>query len=158
MKINQKISIEQPVGRILSYAGKAFLTLLNARLDKLDIERNFYALLLIETGEGKITQQYLADLLKTDKTSVVRIVDYLSDNGYVKRIKSPVDRRKYSLTLTPKSKREIPIIRNAIYEITEMAFKSLKKSQVKEFYNTLKIINNNLTWQNQMEESSFVNR
>jgi DNA-binding MarR family transcriptional regulator len=144
MKQKIKIETEQPIGRIMSHAGKAFLRLLISRLHKVDIERNFYALLLIESGNNKITQQELAELLRTDKVSVVRIVDYLSDKGYVIRAKSPVDRRKYSLVLTAKAKKKIPVIKHALQEVTEIAFRNLKKNQIEEFYNTLHIINTNL--------------
>ena len=47
---------------------------LNEKLIELDIKRNYYALILIEEGQGKLTQQELAVLLESDKVSVVRIV------------------------------------------------------------------------------------
>lgn len=144
MKKSPEIYIEQPLGRFLSHTGKSFLSLLNAKLNRLDIERNFYALILIEQAEGKITQQDLANQLDVDKVSVVRIIDYLSEKRYVKRVKNIIDRRKYSLVLTDKAKREIPQIKKSLNEVTNIAFKGLKQSQITEFYKTLDKIKKNL--------------
>ena len=117
--------------------------MLNAKLDHLDIKRNYYALILIENSKGGITQQELAEMLNTDKVSVVRIVDYLSNKGYVKRVKNVSDRRKYCLVLTGKAEKEMTVIKKTLVEITETAFKGLKKHQITEFYNTIEIIRNN---------------
>jgi MarR family transcriptional regulator for hemolysin len=144
MERKKQNNIEQPLGRILSHAGKSFLHLLNVKLSHLDIERNYYALTLIESTKDGMTQQELAELMDTDKVTVVRIIDYLSSEGYVKRVKNVTDRRKYCLILTVKAEKEITVIKETIAEATEIAFKGLKKSQVTEFYTTIGIIRNNL--------------
>lgn len=149
MKKTEKAYVEQPIGRKLSSLGRNFLSGLNQKLHNLDIKRNFYALLLIENAEGNITQQELADLLDTDKVSIVRIVDYLSDNGYVKRIRNSKDKRKYSLVLTKKAKKETSKIQLAINEITSSAFKGISDSQKQIFYKTLESIKKNLNAYNQ---------
>ena len=148
MKKKQQNKIEQPLGRILSHIGKSFLQLLNEKLYHLDIERNYYALILIESSETGLTQQELAELLNTDKVSVVRIVDYLSNKGYVKRVNDTLDRRKYCLVLTAKAEKEMPVIKKVLAEATGIAFKGLTKTQVAEFYNTIEIIKNNLNKHN----------
>jgi len=148
MKTKKVNKIEQPLGRILSHIGKSFLQLLNAKLDYLDIERNFYALILIESSETGLTQQELAELMNIDKVSVVRIIDYLSSKGYVKRAKDALDRRKYCLVLTAKAEKEMPEIKKVLAEATNIAFKGLTKTQVAEFYYTIEIIKNNLNKHN----------
>jgi len=145
MNKTSRQNIEQPLGRILSHAGKRFLDVINEKLSTLEIERNFYALLLIEQNEGKITQQDLATMLHSDKVSLVRIIDYLCGQGYVERVTNSTDKRKYGLLLTDKAKKDIPKIKKALKEVTALAFKDLKPDQIGEFLNTLNIIKNNLT-------------
>lgn len=140
----QDINSKQPFGRILSRLGKNYLQLLNARLNYLDLERNYYALLLIEQGESKITQNELARQLETDKVSIVRIIDYLSAKGYVDRVKSPDDKRKYCLTLTEKAIEALPGIKKSVKEVTGTVFKGFSENQEKDFYLALEIIKNNL--------------
>ena len=138
------INIQQPIGRILSRMGKRYLQLLNARLDYLDIERSYYALLLIEPQEGKITQKELAQQLESDKVSIVRIIDYLAAKGYVVRLKSPDDGRKSCLILTDKAKKALPGIRKAMDEISAQAFEGISRTRQAEFYQTLDAIKINL--------------
>ena len=135
---------QPPLGRLLSGIGKSLLNTMNLRLCHLDIERNFYALILIEEGKGKIAQQDLADLLETDKVSVVRIIDYLSNKGYVKREKDPSDRRKYGLVLTEKAEKEIPLIKKVLDEVIQNALSGITPEKVDELYDTLNKIKQNI--------------
>ena len=133
-----------PLGKFLSGIGKRFLHTLNAELKHLDIKRSYYALILIEEGKGKMTQQDLADLLESDKVSVVRIVDYLSAIGYIKRVRVTTDRRKYGLTLTEKAEKELPLIKKVMTEVIKKALKGLSPKRIEDLYETLNIIKNNL--------------
>jgi MarR family transcriptional regulator, transcriptional regulator for hemolysin len=141
----QKIHTEEPLGKLLSGIARMLLNELNGKLKNLDFKRNFYALILIEEGEGKITQQDLANLLDSDKVSVVRIVDYLSGKGYVKRVKDPSDKRKFRLILTDKAEKELPQIKEAISEVTKIALKGFPDEKIEEFYYVLNNIRKNLT-------------
>lgn len=137
--------LEQPLGRILSGLGKSYLHLLRAKLQHLDIDRNYHALVLIESKDGSITQQELAVLLDTDKVSIVRVIDYLSEKGYVQRIPNTDDRRKHSLLLTSKAKLALPEIKQSFTDINATVLKGLTSSQVSELTKTIKKIKTNIT-------------
>ncbi|MEI6124107.1 MAG: MarR family transcriptional regulator [Bacteroidota bacterium] len=134
----------KPIGRELAVIGKSYLHALNLMLNSLDIERNFYALLLIENAECKITQQQLACQLEIDKVSMLRSIDYLSENGYVQRIKNNLDKRTYSLELTPKARMALPEIKKAYDTMNQIALKGLSKQQIAELSANIKIIKTNL--------------
>jgi len=136
--------IEQPLGRKLSHIGKDFLSLLHTNLKHIDLERNYYALLIIGNANGNITQQELATQLNSDKVSVVRIIDYLTEMGYVMRIEHEQDRRKYCLTLTDKAQKVIYDIRDSIAKVNNQAYSGLTEAQIQEFNNTLSVIQKNL--------------
>ena len=144
MEENLNTNIEQPIGRVLSLIGRNYLVALNQRLKQVDIERNYYALLIIDQFDGDLTQQELANLLSSDKVSVVRIIDYLSENGYVVRAKNLDDRRKYAITVTDKAKKEIENIKNAINKNNAFAFSGLNEDEIQSFMQMLDKINNNL--------------
>jgi MarR family transcriptional regulator, transcriptional regulator for hemolysin len=135
---------EQPVGRALSRAGKNFLFLLNHKLSVLDLERNYYALIIIEKRSGEVTQNELAQELETDKVSVVRIVEYLMKKDLIRKARGEKDRRKYFLFITEKAKAQLPIIKKAINEITEIAFQGLSEQEKAEFLSLLGRIKYNL--------------
>ena len=121
---------EPPLGRILSTLGKGYLHLLRGRLGHLDIDRNYFALVLIDSRDGFISQQELAGLLDSDKVSIVRVVDYLSLKGYITRINIAGDRRKHHLSLTDKAKLALPEIKTAISEINELILKGFEEQEV----------------------------
>jgi MarR family transcriptional regulator for hemolysin len=135
---------EQPFGRILSRLGKSYLQQLNTRLNYLDIDRDYYALILIERGVNSITQNTLAQQLETDKVSIVRIIDYLSSRGYVERVRSSTDKRKYCLTLTEKARKALPGIKKTMDDLNALAFEGISETQKSAFYLSLATINNNL--------------
>jgi len=135
---------EQPLGRMLSILGKGYLNLLRLKLQHLDIDRNYYALVLIARHDGIITQQELALLLDSDKVSIVRIVDYLSENGYVQRRRKPDDRRKHSLNLTEKGKMAIPGIEKSFTELNDIVLDGFEISQITELTQTINKLKHNI--------------
>lgn len=137
--------VKQPVGHIAGNIHRMFLAILNKNLAHLDIERYYYPILLIEAGEGNLTQQELAEKLSCDKVHVVRIIDYLSANGYVNRVQNPRDRRKYGLEITEKAKNAIPGIQKAFQKTSALVLNNLSATQVDELYAILKIIEKNLS-------------
>jgi MarR family transcriptional regulator, transcriptional regulator for hemolysin len=139
------VKIEYPLGRMLSQIGKGYLHLLRAKLQHLDIDRNYHALMLIESDDGNITQQELAVMLDTDKVSIVRVVDYLSEKGYVKRIRKTDDHRKYSLNLTEKAKVALPEIKQAIEELNQIVLNDFGDSKISELTRSIQKIKNNIT-------------
>jgi len=135
--------MKEPIGRRMDKIGKIYQIKLQKDLAHLDIDRSFYPLLLIEAGNG-LTQQELAEKLLCDKVQVVRIIDYLSSNGYVERIQNQSDKRKYELSITEKARLVIPEIKNVIENTKEMACDGLSENQIDELYNMLEKIENNL--------------
>jgi len=136
---------EQPLGRMLSILGKGYLHLLRLKLQHLDIDRNYYALILIDRHDGIITQQELALLLDSDKVSIVRIVDYLSGKGYVQRRRKTDDRRKHSLNLTAKGRLAIPEIKKSFTELNDIVLNGVEKSQIAELIQTVNKLKHNIT-------------
>ncbi len=138
-------SVEQPLGRVLSLLGKGYLHLLRAKLQHLDIDRNYFALVLIESREGIVTQRELALLLDTDKVGVVRVVDYLSEKGYVERVTKPDDRRKHNLFLTEKARLALPLIKQSFHEINCLVLEGFGTSGISDLHNAIGRIKNNIT-------------
>jgi Transcriptional regulators len=135
--------MKEPVGRLMDKIGKMFQGLLQTDLAQLDIDRSFYPLLLIEEGNG-LTQQELARKLLCDKVQVVRIIDYLSSNGYVERVQNKTDKRKYELVITEKARQVIPDIKEAIVRTSTATFEGLTSQQINDLYLMLQKIEQNL--------------
>ena len=135
--------MKEPVERIMGKISKISQDIVQGNLSYLDIDRSFYPLLLIDEGNG-ITQQELARELSCDKVQVVRIIDYLSSNGYVDRIPNKTDKRKYELSVTEKARKVIPDIKKAFDELSAITLNGLTTKQKNELYSLLTIIVSNL--------------
>lgn len=144
MVVNKRNLSREPIGRITGRISKIFFGTLKKRLESLNIERSFYPLLLINNGNDELTQQDLANELGIDKVQVVRIVDYLSVNGYVERIQNPKDRRAYKLHITDSGRKAIPCIEKTINDLSEIAFKGIAPEKIDELYSTLYLIKKNI--------------
>ncbi|MGA2406831.1 MAG: MarR family transcriptional regulator [Bacteroidales bacterium] len=144
-KIAVDAPIIEPVGHIASNIHRMFLTVLNMNLAHIDIDRFYYPILLIEASRGNLTQQELAGKLGCDKVQVVRIIDYLSEKGYVTRVQNTHDRRKYGLEITEKAKKIIPDIKKAIQNANALVLNNLSEKKIYDLYSTLKTIEKNLS-------------
>jgi len=134
-----------PTGKLLTELAKNYFGVLTEKLEKkTGINRYFYALLVIKEGQGVLTQQMLTDLLNTDKVTMVRIVDYLSKKGMVKRQSNDKDRRAYQLVLTVKGEKIIPEIKQAYREMEEILFDGISEKKKKEFNECINSMQANL--------------
>jgi len=138
-----KTIMKEPVERIMGKISKISQSIVQGNLSHLDIDRSFYPLLLIDAGNG-ITQQELARELSCDKVQVVRIIDYLSSNGYVERIPNKNDKRKYDLSVTDKARKVIPDIKKAFDDLSFITLKGLTMKQKDELFTMLTIVVTNL--------------
>jgi DNA-binding MarR family transcriptional regulator len=129
----------------LSLLTKQYVGVMFRKLAHVGIEKYYTAMILIENAGGKLNQQNLADELLIDKASVVRMVDYLVDKGFVVRQQNPTDRREYFLVLTPEASRAMMEIRQAISQLNELVFASFTEEEKKQFWKALGQINDTLS-------------
>lgn len=132
------------MGTYLALLSKSYFGALTKRLEHLEIERYYSILIVIENSINGVTQQDIADILKTDKASMVRIIDFLVQKKFIERVVNQEDRREHLIVLTVKAKKVLPEIHEAIEAVNESATKGLSEKQVKEFNEALKAIFSNL--------------
>ncbi len=141
----RKLSQSLPLGRRFGLLMRLYFGALTKKLEQLDIDRHFSILILIEDSEeGFCNQQYLSNTLNIDKTSMVRMIDYLVGKGYIRRASNPEDRREHRILLTEKAHRILPRIHRAINDLNSKATNGLNTSQLKQFYKDLDLLAENL--------------
>ncbi len=106
-------------------------TLLLDRMRGHDLDRGFYALLTIAENDGRMSQQELAEAMHIEKVTMLRLIDMLSEKGYVERIGCANDRRKHHIRLLPKARPVVERIRSVYKELNQIAFKGLKAADRK---------------------------
>lgn len=134
----------EPLANPFIAVSKKYLNALSKMVAQLSIDRYHYVLILIDSNDENLTQKALAEILHIDKSYMVTILDYLEERGYVMREKNPQDRREQLIRLTEKAQSCIPIIRQAIKELNEMAFHNIRESNKQIFNEVLTTIQYNL--------------
>ncbi|MFA5244214.1 MAG: MarR family transcriptional regulator [Pedobacter sp.] len=137
--------MREPLANPLLAVSKKYLNVLSKMVHQLSIDRYHYVLVLIDSHEQLLTQKALAEILNIDKSYMVTILDYLEKRDYIHRKKNPQDRREQLITLTPKAKENIPIIRSTIAILNDASLENLSDEQKKTFCEVLNTIEDNLT-------------
>lgn len=129
-----KPDCESPLGKVFGNLAKAYADAYSERLKGLPIDRYFYALVIIDTYAGELSQTTLADELMIDKATVVRMLDYLEENGCILRKPHPNDRRAHLLQLTPKARKMIPEIKKGIADTNALCLNIAKEQGCENFF------------------------
>ena len=133
-----------PLSRRLGLLSRMYYGALLKKFEKLGLDRHYSVLLILDDTAGKCSQQYISDLLAIDKATIVRMIDHLSEKGFIRRVNDPADRRAYHLQLTSRGERIMPSIKKGIAELNERALKRFSKKEKKYFYEALDKIYDNI--------------
>jgi MarR family transcriptional regulator, lower aerobic nicotinate degradation pathway regulator len=95
------------VGFLLAMTKGGAENIVSKALEEIGIYPRQYGLMLVLASEGPLSQGELAEWVRTDRTTMVALVDGLEERGYVRRERNPADRRAYHLQLTGQGKRAI---------------------------------------------------
>ena len=126
-------SINNDYGFILKKISAEMETKFTKRLEPYGILPKHFGLLLIINEHGHIEQKKAGELLKSDRTSMVYIIDHLEELGYLKRVQNPKDRRCYSLKLNKKGKELIDPSWKILKEVEREVLGDLNPEQKKIF-------------------------
>jgi MarR family transcriptional regulator for hemolysin len=133
MSISASARAEMPLWLQLNKVSKKYMDALTAKLGHIGTRRHYFLLAAIGESDGACTQRDLADLLETDKVTMVNILDSLDRAGFILRMPSKEDRRKHLIVLTPKARRSLPKIRRVIADLNRRALSGLPKGLAEHF-------------------------
>lgn len=125
--------------------GRAYIAVLGNQMQHLDINRYYYALTVICFHDGELTQKALSEKLGKDKSIIVKIIDTLTEKGYVYRETNPADRRQHLIRVTPKAEKEVPQIIEAFGLIDSYATENVSEEEMKVFETVLAKMKKNLS-------------
>lgn len=90
-------SLSSRLGFMLQRAASDAGRLATTKLQPLGIDPRHHAVLALIVELGPLSQQDLADLLHVDRSTMVALIDDLESRRYVRRQRSPHDRRAYAI-------------------------------------------------------------
>ena len=143
-KINPFETKDSPLSLMFNMLFKKYYHAAEQQLVGAELDRYFYVLGLICKHE-KITQQCLANCLQIDKATMVRVIDYLTDKGLVKRTPHSEDRRAYIISPTTKGLKIAPKIEATFSQLNKLAFNGFRAEEKKMFIEFMNRMDNNLS-------------
>lgn len=128
------------LGWVLGYLTKQYVGYVMKQMEKSPVTRYYFPLYLIGKNSGKICQQQLADILLMDKVSLVRILDALTEEGFIDRKVNPADRRQHLLHVTESGAEWIPEIEKTLHETDNRFYGLISEKDRANFKQNLEII------------------
>lgn len=139
-----KVKLIEPISRKLMFLGRAYLSVLGNQMDHLDINRFYYALTVIYFYDGELTQKALSEKLSKDKSIIVKVIDSLTEKGFVYREINAADRRQHLLKVTDKAKKAVPQIMQAFERMNKLAATNISANDMETFERVLLKMKNNI--------------
>lgn len=100
------MSPEQTFGYLIRDVSILWRSIIDRRLEPLGLSASRWEpLVALLRAPAPMTQAMLAETLNIEAPSVVRLMDRLDRDGWVQRLRSPVDRRAYHVVLTAKARK-----------------------------------------------------
>jgi DNA-binding MarR family transcriptional regulator len=102
-----------------------------------DVPTEAIGILLAVNYKSDLIQQEIAEIVKKDKSAVLRHLDNLEQKNLVQRIVSPTDRRRNIIQITEKGKQFINEINDKSNELFSLLSEGLSTSDIELFNNIL---------------------
>lgn len=135
---------DTPLAVVFNLLAKKYYGAITKQLSELEFDRYYFVLYQIVKHQ-QVTQQCLADSLQVDKATMVRMIDYLTENGLVKREQCANDRRSYYVVPTAKAIKVMPQIEATYQQVNKAAFKGVSKVEQKLVMEVLQKMMGNLS-------------
>jgi DNA-binding MarR family transcriptional regulator len=102
--------LDQRIPFLLSQLGSYVSDDFKRRLAPLDVQPRTNAVLVALSGDDGQSQRQLSVRLGLHRNVMVSLIDTLEDQGLVKRMPHPDDRRAFAVTLTEKARELLPAL------------------------------------------------
>lgn len=122
-------ALMERVGFLLSMTKGGAEAICSGALEPIGLQVHQYGLLLVLATEGPLSQGELAEWVRTDRSTMVTLIDALEEQGFVKRERNPDDRRAYLLQLTADGKRALGRGRRLMRHAEEQLLAALSESE-----------------------------
>ncbi len=100
-------------------------------------------LLALYVNDGKMRMNEISECVGKDKSTITVLVNRLEERGYVKKVKSDLDKRVTNISPTDKGLDVQKTVMRFSKDINNIAFKGFNAKEKKEFFSYLRKIQEN---------------
>lgn len=139
--------LNKQVGVFLNLVHFRFKQYLSAIFAKHGYDLTPEQFLVLDTlwGDGVLSQQELADILKKDKNSVTKLIDALERKRFVERIPDKIDRRLNLIHITELAKSMKDNITDIALDCTNQIIKDIPEEDLNVFVSVLNKMAENMS-------------
>ncbi len=130
-------SVDNCLGFIANRLVKAFLKLLDYKLENFNLTGAQFCVLTKLFEEEGLTQTQLAQRLYIESPTLVRTLDRLEEAGLIERRRVPSDRRAFHIFLTPKGRELQEVLLQKGSEVHNIAVKNLSEAEIEQLKDLL---------------------
>ncbi|WP_368666568.1 MarR family winged helix-turn-helix transcriptional regulator [Brachyspira sp. SAP_772] len=133
------------IGYDICYTARKIYQYIGKQIINFDITPEQLIVLKELAKEEGISQKELSIKLDKDQNTVKAMIDKLEIKSFIRRKENKLDKRAFSLFLTEKAKKELPIIENYENQVLNTIVKELNPNDAETIKNTLKKIRSNIS-------------
>ena len=133
------------IGYDICYTARKIYQYISKQIINFDITPEQLIVLKELAKEEGISQKELSIRLDKDQNTVKAMIDKLEVKSFIERRENKLDKRAFSLFLTQKAKKELPIIENYENKVLETIVKELNTEDTDKFIKILEKIRDNIS-------------
>jgi DNA-binding MarR family transcriptional regulator len=114
---------------LLGYLARRLHTAMESELDRFGLRPRHLLALTVLRELGQTSQANLSEALRLDRTNLVGLLNELEEAGLIERRRSPEDRRRHTVTLTPTGTTRLEELEKAVAGVEEQILAPLDFDQ-----------------------------
>ena len=138
-------SIINNIGYDVCYTARKIYQYIGKQIIDFDITPEQLIVIKELSREEGISQKELSVKLDKDQNTVKAIIDKLERKTLIRRQENKTDKRAFSLFLTEKAKKELPIIESYENEVLDNIIKNIDSKDIDKFVKILELIRRNIS-------------
>ncbi|MEI0531412.1 MarR family transcriptional regulator [Brachyspira pilosicoli] len=138
-------SIINNIGYDVCYTARKIYQYIGKQIIDFDITPEQLIVIKELSREEGISQKELSVKLDKDQNTVKAIIDKLERKTLIRRQENKTDKRAFSLFLTEKAKKELPIIESYENEVLDNIIKNIDSKDIDKFVKILELIRMNIS-------------
>ncbi len=125
------------IGFLISKAAQAIVANVDESLASFGITSRHYGIMIVLNQQAGLPQIAIAEKLRIDRTTMVKLVDVLEKEGFVERHRDPNDRRAYALSLSATGQKMLPKLTETVINEEKTALSKLNQDEVRTLFKLL---------------------